>query len=233
MDVCQHYEKSILLNELKRQFQKKYVGDDYFYSRLYDKIIVLKKTKTSVILYDTPVKNFDFCWYVATDLIVIAVYECKNLVEIVNHYSKNTVFSQIYCYKTIEPPFYQATDFMDGENKMWYDNGSIRYIYVKDNGVRVGVFKGFYKSGQIGKISNWIKGQMNGQYESFYENGNLLRKTTYLNGYLNGLCEDFYPNGNIRERSNWRNGLLVELVETFFDDGNTIVRSTYYKNVVV
>ena len=134
-----------------------------------------------------------------------------------------------YCYKTVDPPFYKATEFMNGENKMWHSNGGIRYIYVRHDGEQTGVFKRFYKNGQVDEISNWAKGKRNGQYERFYQNGQLCCKGTYLNNEFDGLYERFSESGDIEERSNWKNGLRDGPCQEFFDGVKRIFKKTCYK----
>ena len=228
MDICKHNDKDVLLNEIKRICDTKYIGDDYLYSFNNDNLVIVKKSDTTKLMSIVKVIDENFAAYKVNNIIVVSVYCCKSLIEIKNysfseHWYKNSNF-----YKTFYPAFYLATPLMDGEQKLWHQNGRIEKIYYIHEGFKNGLQKSFYYDGRLSEVTNRLKGIMNGLYEKYRINGQLKCRTNYTNGCIDGIYEFYYDSGYICERSNWKNGVMYGLYEKFLDNSGILLERKYY-----
>ena len=231
MDITQNDDKSVLANEMKKICDKKYVGDDYMYSCIDNKLIVAKKTDTTEVMSsEVKIVDKDYASYRVNHIIIISVYDCKNLTEIENHDLKNILVRYGSYYKTIYPAFYKATMSIDGENKTWHENGRVETIYYTFGGYKTGVYKRFYFGGALEEVSNWSKGLKEGTCEQFYKNGKVKRKSNYKFGVLHGLHEYFYETGRLFERSEWDNGRRMGLFLIMMDEERGKTKKHVKKN---
>lgn len=57
------------------------------------------------------------------------------------------------------------------EQKQYYDNGQIHYMYASYNGIPDGPYKSFYRSGKQWSVGNYLYGKLDGKYIVFTEKG--------------------------------------------------------------
>ena len=84
----------------------------------------------------------------------------------------------IHFYLTKEAAYFHNIDekmILDGEYKIWFDNGLLCKRY------------------------NYVNGKKEGLYESFYDNGQILDRCNYINGKKEGLHEIWNNNGQIQK----------------------------------
>ena len=191
MDIYQHNDKSILLNEMKRLCDKIYIGDDYLYSYIDYCLVIAKKLNTTELQCNEEIVDEDFASYHGRNVKIVSIYNCKYLTELKTHHLKNTIQGYCHCYKTISPAFYKAMLFIDGKNKHWYDNGCIKNIYYTNKGLINGTCKKFYKNKRICEISNWKNGLLDGLYELFFDGNIVLNRKYYKDNIEIEKIEDY------------------------------------------
>lgn len=72
-----------------------------------------------------------------------------------------------------------------------------------------GEFKIYQDNGLISRIVNYSNGKLQGEYIDYDDKGNMIIKCNYLsNGLLDGIYLRYYPNGQIEIKCNYLNGEL-------------------------
>lgn len=67
--------------------------------------------------------------------------------------------------------------------------------YFENNGKIEGVYKKYYKNGNINVEWNYINGLRNGMSKKYYINGHLNWKCNYSNDKMNGIYKVYDTNG--------------------------------------
>jgi antitoxin component YwqK of YwqJK toxin-antitoxin module len=78
-----------------------------------------------------------------------------------------------------------------------YDNDSVYFEVEYKDGRANGLFKEFYKTGQIKKVGNLLNGNRNGPYNAYSESGNLMAQGSYKDNIKDSLWFLYDFKGNI------------------------------------
>ena len=74
-------------------------------------------------------------------------------------------------------------------------------------GVKNGISRKFYPTGELLEESEWQNGLQEGNYRVFYSNGKPFMQCKYSNGKRNGLCLSYFHNGRIEMEAGYMNNL--------------------------
>ena len=66
-----------------------------------------------------------------------------------------------------------------------------------NNGLKIGLWKEYYKSGKIAAIELYQKGKLHGLYKSYHENGNIWSTGNYNQGNKEGKFEIYDQQGKL------------------------------------
>ncbi len=75
------------------------------------------------------------------------------------------------------------------------------------DGVKHGIARTFYPTGEVLEESEWQNGQQTGSYRVFFKNGKPYMQCKYSNGKRNGLCLSYYQNGRVEMEAYYSNNL--------------------------
>lgn len=93
-----------------------------------------------------------------------------------------------------------------------------------------GVFKIYYKNGNLRKIIKFHKGKKHGICQDFYENGDLKRSFRYVNGHLEGKTVIYHQNGMLRITYIFSKGYVVDGVYENLKNDGTLDRLEEWKD---
>jgi hypothetical protein len=106
------------------------------------------------------------------------------------------------------PDLAKGDSLLEGEQKVFYDNGKIHYIVE-------------YK-----------KGKANGRVQEYSTDGKLYMDAVYVDGHRHGKCTHFYKNGKPFEVSNYVNGEKEGIETKYYESGAVLATRIYKKNKV-
>lgn len=66
-----------------------------------------------------------------------------------------------------------------------------------NEGVKHGISRTYYPTGEVLEESEWQNGQQTGSYRVFFKDGTPYMQCKYSNGKRNGLCLSYHPNGRV------------------------------------
>lgn len=110
----------------------------------------------------------------------------------------------------------------------FYENGSLKSVYDKDENGTVCKIRGFAVDGTI-----IYEGKNNDSYVAYYpETGNIRCRCYYDEESKSHIHEQYYMNGNLETRYMYKDGLDNHngLFEEFYTDGTIHFRCTYLNN---
>ena len=88
---------------------------------------------------------------------------------------------------------------MNGEYKMWYDNGQLSdHRFYLDDSLH-GEWKCWYDNGQISEQCFFMDGKLHGEYKEWYCNGQISENVFYTNSNIHGEYKKWYSNGELSE----------------------------------
>lgn len=115
---------------------------------------------------------------------------------------------------------YYVNNQKDGIWKSFYKNGNIKSEITYSTGKKRGFAKVFYEDGQIAEEGTWMEDKWTGKYKSYYRNGKLSYVWNYNEkGNRCGYQKYFYENGNIKIEGEWANGKESGLVKEYYPNG--------------
>jgi len=105
----------------------------------------------------------------------------------------------------------------------YYNNGQLRYKGVFNDGKEIGIFKYYYKSGNLEKELLYIEDGVRAKVRVYYSNKSIKALGDYCVKKRCGTWDYFDDLGNIIIRENYKNGLLNGAYFIFFDGALTDV----------
>jgi antitoxin component YwqK of YwqJK toxin-antitoxin module len=114
----------------------------------------------------------------------------------------------------------------------YYPDGKIRSRWIEILGLKEGVEKDFYQSGNLEYLRHWSKGKLNGMIIQFYENGTTMWIDPRVDNLHEGVEYWFYPDGKIRMERFWhQNDLHGHMVN--YDPNGQITRDLLFNHGVM
>jgi antitoxin component YwqK of YwqJK toxin-antitoxin module len=106
-----------------------------------------------------------------------------------------------------------------GVIRTYYDNEKTKLHeeYFEVNGKKEGIYKQYWKNGNLKEICNYINGEMNGIYKLYYETGPLFRICNYINYKKNGIYKTYCYNGQLISEVNYVDDEIDEIVKILDD----------------
>lgn len=163
--------------------------------------------------------------YIVEDAPELANYEVRT------DYYKNGKIRIVQSYKDNIP---------QGIRKEYSPEGQIvkSYIFrnglivgegiVDDKGLRQGVWKEFYESGEKEADGEYLNGKKTGSWKYYYRNGKLEQAGSYnANGRPDGKWKWYYESGNLRKEDNYSKGKLNGDHLELSDSGKVIIKGQY------
>lgn len=115
-----------------------------------------------------------------------------------------------------------------GVFKMYHADGetvSIERQYKNDT--LVGAEKLYYENGKLKFEASYVDGKYDGAFKEYFEDGKILQEGLYKADALEGEIKTFYPNGKLREKVSFAGGVENGPFEEYLEDGNIKARGTY------
>ncbi len=125
-----------------------------------------------------------------------------------------------------DPDKVQDGKFKDGEQKINYPNGKLKYIVVYRNGKPNGQVKQFYDDGNLYMEATFKDGRRNGKCTYFSKNGKPFSVYTYVNGNREGEGIKYWPNGKVVSISIFKNDKVQPGLKEFYQDGTPVIFNT-------
>jgi len=88
------------------------------------------------------------------------------------------------------------------------------------DGLREGLHKEWYRSGNLKDEINYAVGQKNGEYRYWSDHSQLIEEGHYVKGELDGLIKEWYKNGNIKLEVNYKAGEMHGLRTEWYKSGH-------------
>ncbi len=138
-----------------------------------------------------------------------------------------------------------------GKWQKLYDDGKVRYQGQFKDDIPVGMFKYYYKKGQLqATINHFDNGKRsaahmyypNGEYKAvglyyeekkdslwkyFDEQGALISEVFYKSGEPHGVMKDYYVNGQLLQELGYKNGVKDGVWKKYYADGKERQTATY------
>ena len=78
------------------------------------------------------------------------------------------------------------------------------------DGMREGVWREYYDTGEIAIMQHYVKGEPHGKFTSFHLNGAKWSEGTHNNGRCSGMFRVYNENGELVRTMKYKEGTLVE-----------------------
>lgn len=90
------------------------------------------------------------------------------------------------------------------------------------NGVREGIMKSFYQTGEVRQTFIYKNGVREDSSIWFYQEGQPFRTTPYKNDTIDGIQKQYYRSGELRAKIGYSKGLRTTFFQEFTKDGKPV-----------
>jgi len=137
-------------------------------------------------------------------------------------------------YNPSGKPFAEGTYVNEKKEGLWIYYSNEKKIseeyYV--NGIRNGICRKYYPSGQLLEESEWKDGQTEGNYRAFYPDGKPYLECKYRSGKRHGLCISYYRSGKTEVEAWYENNLPEHSWKYYDEEGNIRFILQYSKGLL-
>jgi antitoxin component YwqK of YwqJK toxin-antitoxin module len=95
------------------------------------------------------------------------------------------------------------------------------------NGIKHGIARTYYPTGELLEESEWQNGQQDGNYRVFFKNGNPFLQCKYSQGRRNGLCLSYFQNGRVEMEAYYQNNLRNNEWKFYSESGEYLYSLKY------
>ena len=95
------------------------------------------------------------------------------------------------------------------------------------NGLKEGVCKKFYNTGELLEEAEWKAGKKEGKYQVFYKSGEPYMQCKFSNNERNGLCLSYFPNGRLEMEAYYKNSLRNGEWKFYKENGDSFYTLKY------
>ncbi len=95
------------------------------------------------------------------------------------------------------------------------------------NGVKDGISKKYYDTGEVLEECDWKEGKQDGNYRAFYQDGKPYLQCKMSNNQRNGLCISYFQNGMTEMEAYYTNSLRDKTWKYFDENGNLLYELKY------
>lgn len=94
----------------------------------------------------------------------------------------NGIVRDYYADGNIKTEWMCRDGHLNGETKLYFENGKLEKSSMYVNDVRHGVTYGYYESGVLKSVCNYKDGKLDGPHKILYEDGMIKEFTVYRDG---------------------------------------------------
>ncbi len=98
-----------------------------------------------------------------------------------------------------------------------------------NNGIKHGLSRKFYDSGEVLEEADWNNGKQEGNYRVFFKNGEPFMQCSMNNNQRNGRCLSYFQNGKVELEANYKNGLRHGTWK-YYDENGVLWYELEYEN---
>lgn len=151
-------------------------------------------------------------------LIIISVLMCIFILPgCKNNPAKNT--------GNLNPDQAQGDSLLEGEQKVYYENGNVHYIVEYKKGKANGRVREYSTDGKLYMDAIYADGHRNGQCTHFYKNGKPFEVSSYVNGEKEGTETKYYENGTILATRIYKKNKIQPGLKEYEKNGSEIINN--------
>jgi antitoxin component YwqK of YwqJK toxin-antitoxin module len=113
---------------------------------------------------------------------------------------------KIYKYNKLAEEFTYEKGILNGQNKEYYEDGSVRILRTYEKGELNGPYMEYYPDGSVKVLRNFVKGKPDGKFLQYGSNGKIESEVNYKNGLQDGPEIRYDSESNVRSQSNYAAG---------------------------
>ncbi|MFK8037101.1 MAG: toxin-antitoxin system YwqK family antitoxin [Crocinitomicaceae bacterium] len=122
----------------------------------------------------------------------------------------------------------------EGKHIFYYADGNIFKIETWQAGQLTGIKKEFFRSendepGKIKKEIGYKNGKFDGMYRTYFKSGEIAIEQNFKLGNKDGLSSYYYDDGKLFYTENYKNGVREGQIKRLFQNGNTWIIERYKK----
>lgn len=120
-----------------------------------------------------------------------------------------------------------AIDSNNGVIKSYFQNGKLSRDGIYSDGLKNGVNKIYYPSGQLRSVDNAVYGVNEGSSKAYFEDGKLQADYNYITDNASGIGREYYKSGKLKKEAAFTNGVNNGPAK-YFDENGKLIKTLWY-----
>ena len=125
-----------------------------------------------------------------------------------------------------EESFY-LNDSLNGERKLYYENGQLANITTHANGMFEGKYQKYSEAGKLLNEGLYVNNEMSGVWKKWYDTGELEEEVTFVANLENGPFKEYFKNGKLKTEGVYVEGDNEQGELKIFDENGELVKRMY------
>ncbi|MBK9015100.1 MAG: toxin-antitoxin system YwqK family antitoxin [Saprospiraceae bacterium] len=126
----------------------------------------------------------------------------------------------------LEESFY-LNDSLQGEQKMYYENGQLESLTNHANGMFVGKYQKFDENGRLTNEGQFVNNEMSGVWKRWYDTGELQEEVTFAGNLENGPFKEYHKNGKLKTEGVYLDGDNENGELKIYDENGELTQKMY------
>lgn len=139
-------------------------------------------------------------------------------------YAKQGLYVKSYENGKVYEEAQYKDDKLDGQRKIYYENGEVELIENYKNGLFDGPYQEFYEEGKLQLEGLYVDNVATGDWKKYYKNGQVMEVVKMANNLENGPFVEYYENGKIKTEGTYLDGDNEDGELKMYDESGELVK---------
>lgn len=118
-------------------------------------------------------------------------------------------------------------DSLNGERKLFYENGQVDQIFHHANGMFEGKYQKFNEQGKLTNEGQYVNNVASGIWKRWYDSGQLMEEVSISDNMENGPFKEYYENGKIKAEGSYLDGENENGELKMYDENGELQKKMY------
>ncbi len=118
-------------------------------------------------------------------------------------------------------------DSLQGERKLFFENGQVESISNHANSMFVGKYQKFDENGKLTNEGQYANNEMSGNWKRWYDTGELQEEVSFEANMENGPFKEYHKNGKLKTEGVYLNGDNEQGELKIYDENGVLTQKMY------
>lgn len=123
-----------------------------------------------------------------------------------DNFDKHGPYQSFYPNGTLYEERNYKNNLLDGESKVYSENGQLDYVEHHKDGKYEGLYQQYHQNGQLSNEGQYVEDAMKGVWKRWFEDGTLREEVMFDANNENGPFKEYHSNGKLKTEGSYLQG---------------------------